>query len=169
MLLGNPIFVLLMLVQFLYIPPPPPDGCQSSRERSRASSFDMVGRADIIVVAEAQTASILQPYQISMSEMPPVRLRTIRTIKGSVEPEFFIPAAFYAGGPGGDPEKTECSFWQTAVGDRHVLFLTRRADGSLRTFYAPSTDIAAPYRSDDHSWIELIQTYVAMQRDLSPS
>ncbi|MFV3130259.1 hypothetical protein [Niveispirillum sp. KHB5.9] len=140
-----------------------PGGCDGYTDMPRSSAFDMVARADAIIVAEAgATAPPIPEFQEADYHPPRIPLRRLRVLKGEGPDRFDLELGFFTGGPAGADRVNVCQPFQPVRGGRYVLFLSRAADGTWRILPASGADVAAPYGGPESRWTRLIEDYVTL-------
>lgn len=147
----------------LSLPSPPPGGCGGYADMARSAAFDMVARADAIIVAEAASLAPRrgpEPYQYP----PFATFRRLSALKGVGPEQADLALGFFSGGPLGADQVNPCLLFMPQRGQRYVLFLARQADGSWTILPAAGGDVAAPYGGAKSRWVHLIRDYVAMQK-----
>lgn len=147
----------------LFIPPPPPGGCGGYMDMARSAAFDMVARADAIIVAEAASLAPRrgpEPYQYP----PFATFRRLSALKGVGPEQVDLALGFFSGGPLGADQVNPCQFFMPQQGQRYVLFLARRADGTWTILPAGGGDVTAPYGGATSRWVRLIRDYVEVQK-----
>ncbi|MGQ3046667.1 MAG: hypothetical protein ACT6Q8_16735 [Niveispirillum sp.] len=147
----------------LSLPPPPPGGCGGYKDMARSAAFDMVARADAIIVAEAASLAPRrgpEPYQYP----PFATFRRLSALKGAGPEQVDLALGFFSGGPLGADHVNPCQFFMPRQGQRYVLFLARRADGSWTILAVAGGDVAAPYGGAKSRWVRMIRDYVEMQK-----
>ncbi len=130
---------------------------------ARSAAFDMVARADAIIVAEPASLAPRRgpaPYQYP----PFATFRRLSALKGVGPEQVDLALGFFSGGPLGADQVNPCEFFMPRQGQRYVLFLARRADGTWTILPAAGGDVAAPYAGSTSRWVRLIRDYVAMQK-----
>lgn len=147
----------------LSLPSPPPGGCGGYADMARSAAFDMVARADAIIVAEA--ASLAPRRGPKPYEYPPfATFRRLSALKGDGPERVDLKLGFYSGGPLGADYVNPCDLFMPRQGRRYVLFLSRRADSTWTILPAAGGDVAAPYGGATARWVRLIRDYVEMQK-----